>query len=95
MQVHTNMQRGPAETQDLSLVSWWIKLTSPDPESSPTRRNAQWREEVISLLIPITILLALVGIVTSLDNPVRVLILSITVCCNVVALFLILTCLQT
>lgn len=84
-QVNTNMQSEAVEA-DLPLVSWWIRLTSPDPTKSQS--IALWREEVISLLIPIMILLALVAILTSIDNPIRVLILSITICCCVVALFL-------
>jgi hypothetical protein len=87
MQSSTTMQKRSAEIQDSPLVSWWIKVTSPSPGSTASYRNSQWREEVISLLIPITILLALVGILTSFNDPVRVLILSLAVCCNTMALF--------
>src|SRR5947207_5797458 len=86
MQANTNMQRTQAQTPNSSLLSWWIKLTSPDPEASSIQHNSQWREEVISLLIPTTILLALFGILTSLDNPIRAVILGIAICCMVGAL---------
>ena len=87
MQTSTSIQRRPGEIRDWPLVGWWIKITSPSPDSTAGYRNSQWREEVISLLIPITILLALAGILTSINDPIRVLILSLAICCNTMALF--------
>jgi hypothetical protein len=69
MQASTSIQRRPGEIQDWPLVGWWIKVTSPSPDSTVGNHNAQWREEVVSLLIPITILLAFVGILTSFNDP--------------------------
>jgi hypothetical protein len=77
-----------AEIRDWPLVSWWIRVTSPPPGSLASQRNPQWREEVVSLLIPIIILLAFVGIFTSLHDPIRLAILGVAICCNAGALFL-------
>ena len=73
------------------LESWrcaWVRITSPSPSALASKRNPQWREEAISLLVAVTILLALVEIGTSFDDRPRVIVLSLTICANVAALFL-------
>jgi hypothetical protein len=88
MQVQTSRQRKTAEFTDAPLIRWWIRITSPHPKTLLDLGNAQWREEVVSLLIPITIVLALIGLVTSLDDIIRTTILSIAVCCLIGIIFL-------
>jgi hypothetical protein len=80
------MQGNVSETPGGSLLSRWIRLTSPDPTSFTGKRTSLWREEVVSLLLPLTMVLALVGLLTSLTEPIRVVILGITIVCCVGAL---------
>ncbi len=88
MQMHASTRRKSSELRDWPLVAWWIRITSPAPDSPRYGRNPQWREEVTSLLFPIVLLLVLLPIPAALSNPAQLIIICIVFCIDVGALFL-------
>jgi len=88
MQMNAHMPKKSVELRDWPLVAWWIRITSPDPDSPAGRRNPQWREEVTSLLFPVVILPVVLSIPTAFTNPPILIILLTVLCIDVGAVFL-------
>jgi len=70
-----------------SIFDWWVRATSPDP-NSPRKAQHPWREEVTSLLFPLVMLNVLLPIPGSLNNLPQVMILLIVFAIDIFALFI-------
>ena len=71
-----------------SLLTWWVRVTSPDPKSARGKRNSQWREEVTSLLFPLILATVLLPMPAAFHNPRQLMILLVVFFIDVIALFL-------
>ncbi len=91
MQTSASIRRKPSEIRDWPLVNWWIRVTSPAPDSPAYGRNPQWREEVASLFCFIMILQILIPIpaaIQQLPNPTSLIALLIALGLRMAAVFL-------
>ena len=88
MEIENTTPKRSAHPQGWLLVSWWVRITSPSSSSPASKRSPQWREKIISLLIPISILLTFLEMLTVLGDPAQLTILGLGICFNVGALFL-------
>ena len=73
--------------RESSIIDWWVRITSPGPNSSRRSRNA-WREEVASLIFLPIMVNVLLPIPAAINRPIQLVILVAAFLIDVGALLL-------
>lgn len=78
---------GQQENHKSSIIDWWVRITSPNP-NNPQKASNTWREEVASLIFLPVMLNVLLPIPAALNRPIQLLILCVVFLIDVGALLL-------